>query len=310
MTNSKNAQDDGIIVFDKGGRKRVIPRETYRASVLPQNLRAHWNDPEVLYQMLVYALNDGFFAEALPGAERLCAIDRSARAATLYAVSLMKCSRLEEAEHTLVAAIERFGADDSLLTNLAKIYAERGEHAKAEATLWRSLEIDPNEENSFKWYEVIYRERGGETASRAALERIAALPGSWKAQLFQARAALTAGDYATADALYATALVRCGKPCPAMLLVQIGGDLGNAGRLAEAVALVEPLYDVAWHSRSPGGFTIGLNLMRGFVGLGRLDDAERILKSMYSLERPDWREPLDRCFEDLVAERKEQRSGA
>jgi len=297
----------GIVVYDRAGIKRVISREKYRDSVLPLAFSDHWNDADGLYGVLLYSLQDGFFAESLSAAEHLCEIDPSLRAAMAYANALLKCERPADAERFIDAALSRYGDDATLLTHLASAYAYQGRDEAVEPILWRALRADPNDEHALKWLEVLRRERGGDAASRAVVSEIASLPGSWLAQLFMARWLLAERKFDDAAALYDLAIERAGKPVPADLLMQMSGDLGNAGRSAEAIARVEPLYDVAVHGPMRGGFSTGYNLMQSHVDVGDFDGADRIIQSMYALKRPDWRETLDLHFASLVEARK--RSG-
>jgi Flp pilus assembly protein TadD len=135
-----------IRAFDAYGREIFIARDEWRTNVLPANLQAQWSSPDGLYGVILHALDDGFDAEVLDAAARLRAIDPiPARGACIHGIVLMKNGRLDEAERVLVAHLERHGAEGVVLTNLAKVYAEKGETRKAEATLWRALEADPNQ---------------------------------------------------------------------------------------------------------------------------------------------------------------------
>ena len=88
-------------------------------------------------------------------------------------------------------------------------------------------------------------------------------------------------------ALYRESLSRVTQPVPADVLMQISGDLGNAGHLLELLAVVEPLFDPSFH-----GLQVGNNLMKAHFDLGEIEAARRILDRLYGLKRPDWRETL------------------
>jgi len=182
-----------IRVFDEFGRELFITKEQWRTSVLPGTLKSNWNSPDQLYGIIVGALKDGFFADIVDAAEHLYRIDPvPARGACMYGIALMKNNRLDEAESVLLSHVQKHGEEGYVLTNLAKVCSARNDSQKAEATLWHALEVDPNQDNGFGWYAAIYRERSGEQAGLEALSRVAALPGSWRAQLWLARAALDA----------------------------------------------------------------------------------------------------------------------
>src|SRR5258708_8837157 len=252
-----------IQVFDKYGREMFITKDQWRTNVLPGTLKANWNNPEQLYGIIFGSLNDGFFADVLEAAERLYRIDHDLpRGVCLYGIVLMKNNRLDEAERVLSRQIQKHGDDGSVLTNLAKVYSARNEKRKADDTLWHALLVDPNQENGLVWYEAINRERDGEEAGLEAFRRVAALPGSWRAQLWLARAALKSRNLEQALAYYHESLSRVGKSVPPDLLMQMSGDLGNAGHLPELLNLTEPHFDVHVH-----GLPVGNNLIKAHLDL-------------------------------------------
>src|SRR2546428_2796729 len=64
----------------------------------------------------------------------------------------------------------------------------------------------------------------------------------WRAQLWMARHALKHRDPAGALNLYQQSLAAAPSPAPHDLLLQMSGDLGNAGHLAEILNLVLPRF--------------------------------------------------------------------
>lgn len=292
-----------IQVFDAEGREHFIAREEWRQKVLPATLEAHWHQPDPLYIDIVAALDDGFRAEVLEASRQLHAIDPNpARGASLRAIVLMEEHQLDEAERVLRDFLARHGEEGAVLTNLAKIAALREDPTGAERLLERALEVDPNQGNAVAWYEAICRERDGEAAGLAALRRVADFPGSWRAQLGLARAALAGGDLAAAIALYrdslATAAGEAGAggaaspatPVPAELLLQMSGDLGQREtreHLQAIAELVEPRFAAAVH-----GLEVGNNLLRARLELGQPAAARRILDQLHACHRPDWRGDL------------------
>lgn len=282
-------EDPNLIrVFDKFGRELFITKDDWRKNVLPGSIKSHWNNADELYGDILGALNDGFRADILDAAKHLYEIDHNPERGTcVWGIVLREEKRLDEAEKVFRDYIAKRGESGVILTNLAKVFADRNDNAKAEEILWHALEVDPNQENGFGWYEVIHRERGGETAGLEATRRVAALPGSWRAQLWLARAALKKQDLAQAVALYEESLSRVGTPAPSDLLMQISGDLGNAGHLPEIFKLVEPRFDVALH-----GLTVGNNLVKAHLDLGQHQEAQTILDRLYAQKRPDWKPTL------------------
>jgi tetratricopeptide (TPR) repeat protein len=286
---SDPAQDpDKIRVYDGYGRELFITRQQWRDSILPGALQEAWNDPAQLALLVTGSLHDGFFEDMVKPARRLVQIDpEPARAVVLLACALLKTGRVTDSERILQQHIQRHGESALVLINLAKAEAERGDHPRSVATLWRGLQLDPNERNAVGWYQAIHRERSGTQGAEQALRRIAALPQSWRAQLWLAGTALQGGDLAGALRLYRESLIAGGVPPPLDLLVQMSGDLGKAGQLQELLALTVPVFDPGVH-----GVEVANNLLKACVELERLDAARALLDQMYARQRPDWKETL------------------
>ncbi len=288
-----------IEVFDEFGRPLTITRKDWRESILVPNLRKAWNDPEELARQVITALRDGFFAETLDAAARLAAIDpNQERGQVLHAILLLKCGRLDESEKTLRNFMARHGASGVVLTNLAKVHAERGEQELVLSTLWRALELDPNLDNAVGWFEVIHRESGGDAEGLLALRRIAALPGAWRARLWIARSFLEARNLDVALTLYQDALDLAPSPKPADMLMQISGDLGNHAHLPEILRFVAPHFDPEEH-----GIQVGNNLIKANLDLGRLDEARLIVDRLYGFKRPDWKATLSFWDQEIAKAR-------
>jgi tetratricopeptide (TPR) repeat protein len=192
------------------------------------------------------------------------------------------------AEALLEEYLDKQGAQGMVLTNLAKAYSAQGKQDLALATLWRALETDPNQENALLWYEAIFREGEGEEAGLRAFQRVAALPGSWRAQLWLARHSLENGDLDAALCHYQSSLAAGGDPAPADLLTQMSGDLGNKGHLPEILDLVAPRFNIHQH-----GLRVGNNLIKANFDLGRLDAAQELVDGFQTLDRADYRETLN-----------------
>lgn len=283
------SQDPKLVrVFDEFGRELFIPKVEWLKSALLPNIEAAWNEPEKLADYLINGLQDGFGVELLKGCERLAAIDTNAeRGHVLHSAALLASNRPDEAEKVLKRFISAHGESGVVLTNLAKVYDKRNESGKVMETLWRGLELDPNQDNALGWYQAVFREKEGETAGLDALRRIAALPGSWRAQLWLARHALQNRSLEEALKNYEQSLASAPRPMPVDLLTQMSGDLGNAGHLPEILNLALPHFSVSFH-----GLQVGNNLIKACLDLGQIDQARTILDELYALKRPDWKEGL------------------
>jgi tetratricopeptide (TPR) repeat protein len=277
-----------IRLHDGYGREIYITKEVWRTKVLPETLQSNWNTPDELYEIIVGSLRDGFCADIVKAAQHLYEIDpQHARATAVWGIVLMEQGNLDEAETVFHTFISQHGENGIILTNLAKVFAKRKDDSKAEETLWRSLELDPNQDNAMGWYYAVHRERGGDGGAREALRTIAAIPGSWRAQLWLAGDALQARRLEEARSIYQECLARVGKPVPIDLLMQMSADLGKAGFLPELLQLCEPHFVAETH-----GLQVGNNLIKAHLESGQIEAASRILNELYALRRPDWRKSL------------------
>jgi len=282
------AGQDAIEAFDQNGNPVRIPREEWRTNVLPVLVKEAWENPEQLYVVIVNSLNQGFMVELADAAARLHEIDTiPGRGTCMLAIVLAGTGQSDAAQ----ALLEEFGAkhgdDGSVLVNLAKMYADRGEAAKAEATLRHALEVEPNHDAGLAWHVQTEQERGGDGAAKAALERLAAMPASWRAQFWLGRGELAGGDVAKARTLFEQALERAPKPIPPDLLAQMSGELGAKGCLRELIELTVPHFVPEYH-----GIVVGNNLIKALVDTGNLAPAEQVKAALWELKRPDWKDAL------------------
>lgn len=284
------AQDpDKIRVFDPEGREHFMPREQFRAEVLLPQIEKVWEDADQLYATIAHALMEGFSADLLDAAEQLHRIDTiPERGAVILAVVYRELKRLDDSEQVLRTQIEQHGESPVTLVNLAKLQLDRDEADEAVKTLEQALELDPNQPDGIQWYCGIINDRDGKEAALEALRRLAAKPGSWRAQVWLAAEAIGREQYDEAKPLYLDAIAKAGTPVPSDLLVQISGDLGNAKQLDLLLELVGPKFDAATH-----GLTVGDNLLRACFESGRGNAFYGLLDLLYAQRRPDWRARLD-----------------
>jgi tetratricopeptide (TPR) repeat protein len=279
---------EGLIrVYDQFGRTVEVGRESWRKDVLLPNLQANRDHPDALFDLIIGALNDDFAADVLESARHLAAHDpRPPRGVALLGAVLLQVKDFAGARDLLEDAVARHGDDVYLLANLARAWAALGDEDKARRLIWLAMSLDPNEESSLNWVITLANAQGGQPAVLAAYTRAAALPGSWRAQLWLARYALERGDLAAATQYYEEALGRA-SPVPSDLLMQMSGDLGNRGHTQLLVQLTQPRFDVLVH-----GLMVGNNLLRPYIELGMFPEARKLLEQLYAQQRPDWREHL------------------
>lgn len=292
-----------ITAYDAYGREIKITRDEWRDKVFLPNLQQKWNEPDELYNQIVTGLNDDFASDLLPAASRLLEIDTNPeRSHTIHGIVLMKNGQLDAAEATLRDGMRKAGETGTLLTNLAKVFGERGDQVRADETLWQAVQADPNQDNGLLWWAAIQRERGGEPGYLQALRTAAALPGSWRAKLWLARYHLEHKEVEAARALYADVLGSGQFDRSALMM--ISGDLGNNGQVPLILELIGAVYDE--HTHDP---MAGLNLLRACQELGKADEGEALLARMYALGFAPIKQHLDQFAQAFQEMRKQAARG-
>lgn len=252
-------------------------RDQYRREVLAGQFEAVQHDADALFGLVSQAMAEAFIEEAVRFALHLHTIDPDRERATVM-LAIAECERGKpaEARQLLEAYRDAHGATPSILTNLAKAQAAQGDRREAEATLWQSLELDPNQPLAFNWWLALGQEAGGDTLN-TMMRRLAAVPGAWRATLWLARRVLETASVHVALPLYRSAAAS-GPQLDGGALVQISGDLGKAGMIDEAYRLVAPLYDPRRH-----GTAAGLNLVVTCIALGFRSAGLRLLDQVAAL---------------------------
>ena len=288
MSSPAPIPSDSIKLFDKYGREFEITREQWRTEVLPKNLQSHWNDADALYGDILQAITDGFTAEIGDALAHLAELEpTSARSMTARGFVLLREGRIDDAQRLLEEATAKHPEDVAAWNNLAKVYAERGDDARVQATLWRGLQADPNHENSLGWHEAMARERGGANAAAEALQRVTELPNSWRARTSLARHRLDARDLEGATKLYQEALAMVRGNVPADILMTITGDLGRRGYLMQLLDIGNEHFDIERH-----GVQVANNLIKAYMDTGRAQEGRALLERLFAFNRPDWKPTL------------------
>lgn len=282
-----------ITVYGRDGQPVQIAREEWRTKVLPGTIRDAWNDASRLATIVGISLRDGFAADLVGAAERLVQIDPDReQAVILRAVVELECRRPAAAERLLVEFLRSSPGSAIALNNLAKAQANQGHMAEAEATLVRAIAADPNLDNALQWLTAINRDRGNSAEIRF-LGEAGRTPGAWRPQLWLARINLERGLVDDALELYRAVGPIAKEHGDA--LMQISGDLGKAGRSADVVELVLPVYVPERH-----GPMAGLNLVSALIELGRLTEAGALLERLEAIGGPDLQGHLGHLRRELV----------
>jgi tetratricopeptide (TPR) repeat protein len=292
-----------VKVHDEFGRELWMPIASWR-ELLEASLAKAKDDPDKLYGLILDALQLKMAQEVVGASARLYEIDSNPeRGACIRGIVLTESGDPAAAEVVLNKYLQEHGAAGVILTNLAKAQVALGREDEASATLWQAIEADPNQENGLGWYSAREKELHGDAAYLKALQRVAALPDSWRAEAWLARELLKEGKLAPAVGLYAEALARAGRPSPTVLLQSISGDLGKQGYLEQALGMTSQFYDPKVH-----GVAVGNNLIKAALDLGRTAEAKRMLLELQELARPDWAETLNYWESQIRAKELERKT--
>jgi tetratricopeptide (TPR) repeat protein len=209
---------------DALGRPVRIPRDEYAGKVLPGLLQAHAANPDRLAAVILQAVRDGFAADVLPAANRLTAIDKDLeRALSVLALVQRDVGELDQAEATLRELQQKRPGSLAATVGLGMLAIERGQTARAEGLFWDVLQRDCNHADAVHGWLRLRHQAVGDAGYRAEVGKLAALPGSWRAQLWLARHLAQQGAVADAVAIHRDVLTRCGEQPDAVLMA--GTDL-------------------------------------------------------------------------------------
>jgi tetratricopeptide (TPR) repeat protein len=235
------AAEKSVEASDVFGRRVRLSREEYRDKVLPGLLKAHGNDPERLAGVIMQGLRDGLAKELVAAANRLAVIDKDVeRGLSVLGVVQRDAGDLEAAEFTMQELLQKKPQSPNARVGLAMLAERRGDAVRSESLLWEALQIDNNNPDAVHgWLQMRHRVVGDD-GYRAEVEKLAALPGAWRARLWRARLDLQQGQEEAATATYREVLHRAGGESDA--LVMASGDLVNAKRHDIVRELIAPRF--------------------------------------------------------------------
>ena len=280
-----------ITIYSKDGQRLFIPLSEWKTG-LPKMFENAKDNPDELYKLIVMSLRDGLEKECLDPGRRLKEIDTDKeRSANLLGIVLMKNGLLDEAEQVLEDYL-KCNASGAVLTNLAKVYGEKGDEKKCMETLWKALQTDPNQENALGWWYEIHSEKGEVGKAYQSIEELCQIKGSWRPQGWLADKYLEEQDLKGALAQYRVVLEVAGNKGDALLMVS--GGLASGGHPKEALKMVLPLYKPEKH----GPYT-GINLINACIQAKDKETGLKLCEQLEKLGRFDLKERLDYLRKEL-----------
>ncbi len=294
-------REEPVWVVNQLGREEVISKLDWQRYVLPESLKKAWNNADMLAAVVGVALMYKCGVNILKGAWRLAEIDLDQRRAMrLLGNALLHSGNGPEAQQRLQMFIEHNGEDAGMLATLGKVQLGNDQTDAAEKSFWRSLELDPNEWTAVLWYVGIHFEARRSDGEKDALNKIAALPGSWRAQSALGWEPLEENNIETALRHYGDSISKAPQPVPEGLLLSITNALLKHGYLIEMLRLVGPVFSASEH-----GISVGSNLIRAQLNLGQLDAAARVVDALRSVKQMTWDEALNYWEVEIVKARRE-----
>lgn len=275
-----------IEIFDSYGRKASMLKTDWAEKLLPARLKECWDNADRLYAEIIFNVDNNMAYEVTEAAEHLAELEPGKeRAAIVLSIVYRKQERFESAKTVLEDFIQEHGRSGALLVNLARVYEAQDDIKKAQNTLWEGLALDPNQDNGLSWWLFTQREDGDKEKYLRALKAAGQLPGAYLPQLYQARFYLEENQ--VRDALNIYKEVLAADADKRQVLPMISGDLGKFRLLKAMVTLIAPVYDLDEHDARTG-----LNLVQAYLGLGELEEGEKLLGRLFRLERADLKQPL------------------
>jgi tetratricopeptide (TPR) repeat protein len=294
-------RDEPAWVVNQLGHEQAISKLDWQRYVLPESLKKAWDNPDLLAAVVGMALMYKCGVNTLKGAWRLAEIDSDQRRAMrLLGNALLHSGNGPEAQQRLQVFIEHNGEDAGLLATLGKAQLGNDQTDDAEKSFWRSLELNPNEWTAVLWYVGIHFEARGPDGEKEALNKIAALPGSWRAQSALGWPLLVENNIEGALGHYADSISKAPRPVPQGLLLSISNALLNHEYLLEMLQLVGPVFSASEH-----GILVGSNLIKAQLNLGQLDAATRLVEALRNEKQTTWDEALNYWEVEIVRKRRE-----
>jgi tetratricopeptide (TPR) repeat protein len=288
----KTQDNENVELYTKEGAKILVTKAEWK-EVLPDYFKELSCDLDETYKLIVLSLQDGLYGECLAPARALIASDpNKERAVNLLGIVLLKNGLLKEAQELLEQYLNETGPSSAILTNLAKIYEQKGDERKAYKTLWKALLADPNQDNALAWWYSIHMENKETQRLDESLIKLTEIDGSWRPMTYLAARSFDENETDNAMLILKKVLENAGENPDALMIVS--GELAFRGYVREALDMVYPAYDARKH-----GHAAGLNLIQACVSLKEREKGLALCDAVESLGRSDQKQRIHRLREEL-----------
>ncbi|MGK0205816.1 MAG: tetratricopeptide (TPR) repeat protein, partial [Planctomycetota bacterium] len=281
MSESENptsppAPKDHVEVLNAQGQRVSITREQYLTQALPEMLKASDTDPERLTQVIMQAVRDGFADNVIAAANRLTVIDKGnlERALTVLAVVQRDSGDLDLAEDTLNELKQRKPDSAAAYVGLGMLQERQGNLDKCEELLLQALEMDSNNPDAVHGYLQTRHRSVGDEGYPAEIEKLMALPGSWRAHMWMARLMLSKDNADGAASIYRDKL--SGDEVESDALLMAVADLVQNGKHELIEELIVSRFEPGKHHPH-----IGMAMLQHYHMQQKHEVGEELLHQMY-----------------------------
>jgi tetratricopeptide (TPR) repeat protein len=289
----KMHDNENVELYTKEGVKILVSKTEWKGA-LPEYFKEVSANPDETYKLIVLSLQDGLYEECLDPARMLVSSDpNKERAANILGIVLLKNGLLKEAQEVLEEYLKETGPSGAILTNLAKIYEQKGDERKAYKTLWKALIADPNQDNALAWWYSIHKENKETQRLDESLIKLTEIPGSFRPMAYLAVRSFEENETENAMLILRKVLESAGENPDALMIVS--GELAFRGYVREALDMVYPIYDARKH-----GHLAGLNLILACVTLKEREKGVELCDAVESLGRSDLRQRIHGLREELL----------
>jgi len=267
---------DHVEVLNAQGQRVSITSEQYLTKALPEMLKASDADPERLTQVIMQAVRDGFADNVIAAANRLTVLDKDnlERALTVLAVVQRDSGDLDLAEGTLNELKQRKPDSAAAYVGLGMLQERQGNFDKCVELLWQALQMDCNNPDAVHGYLQTRHRSVGDEGYPAEIEKIMALPGSWRAQMWMARLHLGKNNADAAAVIYRDKL--SGDAVESDALLMAVADLVQNGKHDLIEELIVPRFEPGKHHPH-----IGMAMLQHYHMQEKHAVGEELLHQMY-----------------------------